>query len=216
MDDSLVQAVQDWPRRKIAKHPQNCLGLVEYCRKFIRHYSDIARPVSDFIREHSFKWKVQQEMAFKNLKKSFISDPILAIPKRGSLFTATTDASKFAVGATLEKEGHWQAFLIHRLTDAENYWHTEDQELLTFLIALQTWEVYLRAFTIQLNNDREPIGYLQSKQRLSPRQQRWLDIFQQYDFNISHLKRKENAAADALRWRVALELKRLLKNCCPI
>lgn len=212
MDDTLVQAVKDWPTPKSVKDIQKFLGLSGYYRKFIRHYADIARPISDLVRKHRFKWNEEQRIAFEELKKALVTAPVLAIPKIGSPFTVTTDASKFAVGATLEQEGHPVAFLSHRLTEAENNWHTGDQELLAFLIALQKWDVYLRGVSFQLNTDHEPIRYLQTKPRLSPRQQRWLDIFQQYDFNISHLKGKENIAADALSRRVDLESKRLLRT----
>lgn len=85
-------------------------------------------------------------------------------------------------------------------------------ELLAFLIALQKWDVYLKGFQFHLKTDHEPIRYLQSKPRLSLRQQRWLDLFQQYDFTISHLKGIENVAADALSRRADLQFKRLCKE----
>lgn len=108
---------------------------------------DIARPVSNLIREYSFTLNVELEMTFKNLKKALSSAPVLAILKMGSPFTVTADASRFAVGAALDGRGHPEAFLSQRLADVENHWHTGDQELLAFLIAPQKWDVHLRGFT---------------------------------------------------------------------
>lgn len=209
MDDTLVTAVKQWPTPQGVKDVQKFLGLAGYYRKFIKNYAHIARPISDLIRYHKFKWEKEQKDAFEQLKGALLSAPVLALPKIGKPFVLTTDASRYAVGVTLEQEGHPVAYMSHRLSDAETNWHTGDQELLAFLIALQKWDVYLRGVTFKLNTDHQPIQYLQSKPRLSPRQQRWLDVFQQYDFNISHLKGKDNVAADALSRRSDLELKRI-------
>lgn len=105
-DESLVKAVQDWPKPKTVRDIQKFLGLSGYYRKFIKHYADIARPISDLVRKYRFKWCEEQDIAFKNLKEALASAPVLAILKIGSPFTITTDASKFAVGATLKQEGH--------------------------------------------------------------------------------------------------------------
>lgn len=210
MDDSLVKAVEEWPTPTCEKDVQKFLGLSGYYRKFIRGYADIARPISDLIRSHRFRWEEDQQSAFQNLKQALTSRPVLSLPKIGLPFRVTTDASKFAVGATLEQEGHPVAYLSHRLSDAETKWHTGDQELLAFLIALQKWDVYLKGVQFQLKTDHEPIRYLQSKPRLSPRQQRWLDVFQDYDFDITHVKGTENIAADALSRRV--DLKKMCKE----
>lgn len=212
MDDSLVKAVEDWPEPKNVKEIQKFLGLSGYYRKFIKDYAKVARPISDLVRQNSFAWEDDQRAAFHNLKQALVSAPVLALPRIGIPFTVTTDASKFAVGATLEQEGRPVAYLSHRLTDAEMNWHTGDQELLAFLISLQKWDVYLRGASFVLNTDHEPIRYLQSKPRLSPRQQRWLDIFQQYDFTINHVRGIHNVAADALSRRADLQLKRLCRR----
>lgn len=207
VDESLIRGIEEWPKPRSVKDVQRFLGLAGYYRKFIEGYARIAKPISDLIRGKRFEWGLEQAEAFKELKQALMEAPTLALPRIGVPFTVTTDASKFAVGATLEQDGHPVAFISHRLKDAEMNWHTGDQELLAFLISLQKWDVYLRGNSFLLNTDHEPIRYLQSKPKLSPRQQRWLDIFQQYDFEIRHIKGISNSAADALSRRPDLEFK---------
>lgn len=150
--------------------------------------------------------------AFHNPKDALVSAPVLALPRIGVPFTVTTDASKLAVGATLEQDGRLVEYLSHQLPDAERNWHTRDQKALAFLISVRKWDVYLRGVPFSSNTDHEPIRFLQSKPKLSPRQQRWLDIFQQYDFNINHVQGTKNIAADALGRRVDLQYKRLCRQ----
>lgn len=46
--------------------------------------------------------------------------------------------------------------------------------------------------------DHEPIRYLQTKSRLSGRQQRWLDEIQSYNFDVNHVPGIKNVVPDAL------------------
>lgn len=92
----------------------------------------------------------------------------------------STDASKYAIRASLEQNGHPVAFLSHRLSCSETNWDTEDQELYAFMIALREWDVYLTGLRFFFKTNHEPIRYLKSKTRLTGRQYLWLDELQQY------------------------------------
>lgn len=141
------------------------------------------------MRKHQFKWEAEQKSACINLKQALLTAPVLTIPRMDEKSLVTTDASKYAVGATLEQRGHPVAYLSHRLSDVEMWWYTGDQVLLAFLISMQKGDVYLRGAVFTLKTDHEPIHTLQTKTKLSPRQQRWLDIFLQYEFDVQHIKR---------------------------
>lgn len=112
-----------------------------------------------------------------------------------------TDASKYAVGAALQQDGHPVSFMSHRPSEAENNWDTGDQELLGFIVALREWDVYLRGRKFEFHKDHEPIRYLQSKARLIGRKERWLDELQSYDYDVIHIPGKQNVVADALSRR---------------
>lgn len=87
-------------------------------------------------------------------------------------FPVSTDASKYAVEATLEQERHQVVFSSHRLSDTEIRWDTGDQELSSFSLALREWNVYLKGKRLRFLNNHEPQHYLQSKSRLTVRQLR--------------------------------------------
>ena len=197
----LVGAVIEWPIPKSINDVQSFLGLTNYYRKFVLNYAKIAQPISDLVRGKTYKWSSTHQQAFENLKQALVTAPVLAHPSSEKTFTVSTDASKYAVGATLEQYGHPIAYLSHCLSNTEMNWDTGDQKLLAFIIALKEWSVYLRGRSFIFRTDHEPIRNLQSKARLTGRQYRWLDIFQEHSFDVEHIPGIQHVAPDALSRR---------------
>jgi hypothetical protein len=49
---------------------QSFLGLVNFFHKFIKGFSQMAKPLLDFLKkELSFEWKEEQQKAFEDLKE---------------------------------------------------------------------------------------------------------------------------------------------------
>jgi hypothetical protein len=81
MDPAKVSAVANWPEPENKKELQSFLGFCNYYCRFIKDFSEIARPLHDLTkRDVPFSWGVQQQHSFKTLKAAIISDPILTIP----------------------------------------------------------------------------------------------------------------------------------------
>ena len=196
--DRLVKAVQEWPTPKNVKEVQRFLGLSNFYRRFMKNYSNAVVPLTNLTRTKKFQWTTEENNSFELVKQRLTEAPVLHHPSSSKTFVLTTDASKHAVGATLEQEGHPIAYLSHRLSDRETRWDTGDQELLAVMIALRSWSVYLRDRPFILKTDHEPIKYLQTKSKLTGRQMRWLDELQSHSFSTEHLPGSKNTAADAL------------------
>ena len=110
-------------------------------------------------------WEEAQETSFKLLKKRLTTAPALTHADPNKILEVTTDASRYAVGATLSQDVHLVSFLSHRLSDTEERWDTGDQELLAFIIALKQWDVYLKGRPFILRTDHEP--YVIYKRKLA-------------------------------------------------
>lgn len=164
----------------------------------MKNYSAVILPLTNLVRKKEFRWSESEDCAFTKVKHLLTNAPLLRHPSSTNPFILTRDASKYAVGATLEQEGHPVAYLSYRLTDTETRWDTGDQELLAVMIALRKWAVYLRDRPFILRTDHEPIKYLQSKTKLTGRQMRWIDELQSYNFTVEHLSGSKNGAPDAL------------------
>jgi hypothetical protein len=53
-----------------------------------------------------------------------------------------------------------------------------------------------------LSSDHNGLKYLFDQPTLNARQSRWLEFLSEYDFDIKHIKGKENKVVDALSRRV--------------
>ncbi|XP_076393341.1 uncharacterized protein LOC143265399 [Megachile rotundata] len=97
-----VKAVVHFPEPKSIKDVQSFLGLSGYFRKFISHYSIIAKPLSDLLRKDKpFEFNNLQKTAFNQLKEVLCQSPVLKIYDPKSETELHTDASKDGFGAVL-------------------------------------------------------------------------------------------------------------------
>ncbi len=99
-----VKSIKEWPTPRNEKHVASFLGLLGYYRRFIKDFSRIALPLSELAKEKvKFSWGPKQEECFKMSKQIVTSDQVLALPDYDKQFVVTTDASGYAVGASLQQ-----------------------------------------------------------------------------------------------------------------
>jgi hypothetical protein len=79
-----------------------------------------------------------------------------------------------------------------------------DLELVSIVHALRMWRHYLMGKKFKLRTDHIGLKYLFEQPTLNARQTRWLEFLSEYDFDIKHIKGKENKVVDALSRRVHL------------
>jgi len=84
---------------------QKFLGLVNYYRRFIEGFASIARPLHDLVKkDQKWNWMEKQKEAFKELKKRFTKEPVLAAPDLDKKIRMEVDASDYATGGVLLME----------------------------------------------------------------------------------------------------------------
>ena len=72
MDPIKLGGIRDWPIPTKVKDVRSFLGFGNFYRKFISHYSDIARPLNDLTKkDKKFEWTDECQQAFDLLKKKF-------------------------------------------------------------------------------------------------------------------------------------------------
>jgi hypothetical protein len=163
MDPIKVQGITNWPTPTKVKELRSFLGFGNYYKDFIPNYSLIARPLHELTKKiHEWKWDKPQQMAFNTLKNLFTSYPVLQNPDQEKCFILTTDASAFAVGATLQqdfKDGrHPVAYYSESLLPAERNYDIYDRELLSIIYAI-------KAFIFVIGRKRED-----NKEHMAPYQ----------------------------------------------
>jgi hypothetical protein len=84
------------------------------------------------------------------------------------------------------------------LNEHEVNYVTHDLELVAIVYALKMWRHYLLGRKFVLMIDHYGLQYLFDQPKLNSRQARWMALLNEFDFEIKHIKGKENRVADAL------------------
>ena len=204
-----VDAVAEWPTPQSVSDVRRFLGLTGYYRRFVEGFSNVAGPLSDLTRKDTpFVWGKREADAFLKLKTALASAPVLATPDNAKPYTVHTDASGYAVGATLSQmnsEGQLQpvAFLSKKMNGAQRNYPVHEWELLAVMEALKAWRCFLYGATtpIDIYTDHHSLQWINTQPNLSARQSRWVEQLQDYCFRVHHLAGEKNGAADALSRR---------------
>jgi hypothetical protein len=110
-DPKKVEAVQTWPVPKNVHDVRSFLGLVNYFRKFIEYYSEIAVPLTNLTKKsHPWVWTGRGQDAFELLKQKLIEAPLLRTLDERLPYEVVTDASDLGLSGVLLQEGHPVAF----------------------------------------------------------------------------------------------------------
>jgi hypothetical protein len=117
-------------------------------------------------------------------------------------FIVCTDACKEGLHGVLSQNGFVICYESRKLKEHERHYATHDLELATIVHALRKRGYYLMGKRFEPRTDHNGLKYLFDQPTLNARQSRWLEFLSEYDFDIKHIKGKENKVADALRKRV--------------
>jgi len=74
MDPVKVEGVSKWPEPENVKDVQSFLGFVNFYRRFIEDFADIAKPLHELTRKGTvWRWGLRHQEAFDHLKLKVIS-----------------------------------------------------------------------------------------------------------------------------------------------
>ena len=181
------------------------LGMCSYYRKFLPHFADIARPLTNLTKkQEKFKWSKECQNAFDELKHGLSTAPVLSFPSPERPFIVHTDASAFAIGAVLsqmdatgEKEQVVQ-YLSHKLSEQQCRWSASERECFAIVYALGKFRPYLLGSKFTLYTDHKPLSSLFVSSMKNARIQRWSVMLSEYDFEIKHKAGTKMVQADFL------------------
>lgn len=206
-DPAKIEAVAAWAQPKNVKQLQRFLGFSNFYRRFIQNYSQIAAPLTRLTSPKvPFFWSTDAEEAFQELKKRFISAPILVHPDPARQFIVEVDASDSGVGAVLSQHSpsdqklHPCAYFSRRLSPAECNYTIGDRELLAVKLALEEWRHLLEGaeHPFVVWTDHKNLSYVKSAKRLNSRQARWALFFDRFNFVLTYRPGSKNVKADSL------------------
>jgi hypothetical protein len=183
----------DWPAPRNVTEVRYFMGLVGYYRRFIKGFSKIGNPITSLQRKgNKFVWSPECEANFQQLKHLLTNALVLKIADPEKDFLVCTDACKEGLGGVLMQEGKVICYESRKLNEHEKKYVTHDLELATIVHALKMWRHYLLGRRFVLMTDHCGLKYLFDQPRLNARQARWMALISEFDFEIKHIKGKEN------------------------
>ena len=178
IEEKKVKEVLEWPTLKCVKDVQKFLELANYYHQFIKGFASIARPLHDMVKkDQKWKWTEKQKEVFKELKKQFTKEPVLAVPDLDKKMRMEVDASDYAMGGVLSMEcedGRWRpvAFLSKSLNETKRNYKIHDKEILVIIRESENWRHLLEGahFKFEIWTDHKNLEYFMKAQKLNHRQ----------------------------------------------
>jgi hypothetical protein len=210
MDPVKIAGVTEWPVPTNKKEVQSFLGFTNFYRRFIKGFSDHARPLFDLTRNDSkWHWDTLEQSALDKLKQSVTAAPVLISPDSTKPFRIEADSSDFATGAVLSQisteddKWHPVAFLSKSLSPVERNYEIHDKEMLAIIRALQEWRHFVEGaeHPCEIWTDHKNLEYFMTAKQLNRRQARWSLYLSRFDFTLHHKPGKSMGKPDALSRR---------------
>ena len=199
VDPAKVEAIVYWERLFNVTEVRNFLGLAGYYRRFMKGFSSIAAPLTNFTKKDvKFTWDEACEKSFQELKSRLVSAHILTLPFQGEGFVIYSDASRKGLGCVLMQQGKVITYACNQLKSYEQNYSTHDLELVAIVFALKIWRHYLYRETCEIFTDHKSLKYLFTQKELNLRQKIWLELVKDFDCSINYHPGKANVVADAL------------------
>jgi ribonuclease HI len=199
VDPKKVAAILDWKAPKDARGIKSFIGMASYYRRFIEGFSKIAKPMTALLaKKVEFKWTPACQKSFETLKEKLTKAPVLILPDVHKSFSVYCDTSYTGLGCVLMQEGRVVAYSSWQLKIHEKNYPTHDLELAAVVHALKTWRHYLYGQKCDIYTDHKSLKYIVTQSELNMRQQRWLELIEDYALEIHYHPGKANVVADAL------------------
>ena len=204
--------VRNWPVPKTAKDIQIFLGKTGYYRKFIKNYSAIALPLSDYIKQANevknfhveLKLSPEAITSFNDLKNALCNAPILAFPdfESSEPFILDTDFSGQNIGAVLSQKQDGKerviAYGARKLLPREASYASNKGEMLACVYFIEKFKYFLSHRKFLLRTDHQALKWLATMKAPKGMYARWQELLSTYDFDVIFRKGEQHANADCL------------------
>ncbi|XP_075919984.1 uncharacterized protein LOC142922927 [Petromyzon marinus] len=202
-DPEKTKCVQHWPTPTSAGDVRSFIGFASYYRRFVAGFATIAKPLHALTSKGvAFHWGDVEQAAFDSLRNALVTAPSLAYPDFSVPFVLDTDASNTGIGGVLSQKvdgiERVVAYGSRVLSLAEQRYCVTRRELLAIVFFIQQYRPYLYGQHFTVRSDHSALQYALRVDQPSGQLSRWLEVLQDYDFNVTYRRGAQHTNADAL------------------
>ena len=202
-DPNNIAKIMQWLEPSNVTEVKQFLGIASYYRRFVRDFSDVAKPLTDLTKNESdLIWTTECQEAFNALKGALTGTEVMACPNDTDDFVLDVDASDFGIGAVLTQiqEGKERvvSYASRTLNKAERNYCVTDKELLAVRYFVEYFRHYLLGRKFLVRSDHQCLRWLFSLKNPSGRIARWIEILSAYNFSIEYRKGRNHGNSDGM------------------
>ena len=111
-----MEAIVNWPIPRSVSKVCGFLGLVGWCRVFVREYAFITKTLTQLTKkDETFNWMELMDQAFNKFKEILASELVLKLLDFEKTFEVIVDACGQGIGGILQQEHHPIAYESQKL-----------------------------------------------------------------------------------------------------
>ena len=207
-----IEAIKQFKEPTTVRELKSFLGMIEYYRRFFPSLADLIEPLNRHRKPESKRVRNSKPIELtdddkaiiQKVKDTFSEGMRLHSHDYSAALQLYTDASDFAIGASLEqcKDGTSCpiAFFSRKLSKTEQNYDTFGKELLAVYAAVKHFWLYLTPgnFTVYTDHQALVSAVKNCPDNVPRRVNTQLQKLSEYEFNMVHLKGDKNLVADYL------------------
>ncbi len=188
MNSSKINIIKTWLRSKMYWKIQVFLRFINFYRRFIHYYFQIAESLTKLLRDsvkdvkmNSFIWLNEVKQAFNQFRNVFMKAFILRHFDSEWHIYIKINAFNYAVVEILsqsddQNQWHLIEFWFKMMIDVKRNYETYDQKLLVIVAMFKHWQHYVKNsyHTVEVLTDHNNLKNFMNVQKLNERQVRWV------------------------------------------
>ena len=205
------------------------LGFTNYYSVYIYNYAETVAPLQDKLKvpraegkkgsKKKITWSAEDVKAFETIKQKLVSQLSLQRVTPDKPFVLRVDASRYAIGATLEQLLDEEraptiddvrsrktvpvAFMSRKLAKNQRNWVPREQETYAIILALKKWESWIGLQPVLVLTDHKALESWAKEVLDTPsgpvgRRGRWHQVLSKYDIQVGYIPGEENLICDIL------------------
>lgn len=205
VDPQRLDSLREIEAPKSMKGLQSVLGVWNYIRNFIPHFSTRALPLTNMVgpktKAKLFLWTEDCQKAFDDLKAATLDTKLLANIDYTKQIYIRCDSSQFGTGAVLFQFNELGqecpiSYASRKYSMAERNYCTFQQEAAAVVWSLEKFSNFHGGNHVIVQSDHKNLSWI--KRSAMPQLTRWRLRLQEFDFSLEYFAGNKNICADGL------------------